>query len=288
MAGRALHTIMMPVRGDGKGEIVLAHAAIVARKFGARVRVVHCHPKPDDLMPFGVVIPQVLRRQIEEAAARNVDVTKDQLVEEFKAEAAKLGLLEQDYTPGVATARFLEYEGKQVDAVRFFGRLADLICVPKPDPSQNLGVNTLKSALFSSGRPVLICPESVPVLDGFLDHVAIGWNGSLEASRSVALSMPLIQAASTVTILSTGSTPHAATSEDLQRYFELKEVASGIRVFDAKKSVVGAQLLEEAQAAGAGTLVMGAFHDSYERESLFGGNSQAVVEGAEIPVVMAH
>ena len=70
MTASALHTIMVPVRGDGKGDNVLAHAAVLAKRFGARVRVVHCHPKADDLMPYGVVIPAVLRRQIEEATDR--------------------------------------------------------------------------------------------------------------------------------------------------------------------------------------------------------------------------
>jgi nucleotide-binding universal stress UspA family protein len=52
--------------------------------------------------------------------------------------------------------------------------------------------------------------------------------------------------------------------------------------------VVGLQLLEETDKAGAGVLIMGAYHDSYERESVFGGNSQAVVKHAKVPVVMVH
>ena len=45
--------------------------------------------------------------------------------------AHDLGLKIGDFEPNTATARFIEYEGKQVDAVRHFGRLADLICVPQ-------------------------------------------------------------------------------------------------------------------------------------------------------------
>lgn len=288
MANGLLHSIMLPVRGDGKGDNVMAHAAVLARRHGARVRVVHCHPRTDDMMPYGVVIPQFVREQIEDAARRNADATKDQLVQEFRDLAKKLDLAEQDFQPGKATTRFIEYEGKQVEAVRHFGRLADLICVPQPDPKTNLGQNTLKSALFSSGRPVLMCPHADPVNESFPDHVAIGWNGSLEASRAVALAMPLIGSASKVTILSSGASVHSATAEELQRHLELKGVASGIRTFKAQGGNVGAQLLEETSAAGAGMLVMGAYHDSYERESVFGGNSQAVVAKATIPVVLVH
>lgn len=279
---------MLPVRGDGKGGNVLAHAAVVARRFGARVRVVHCRPKPDDLMPFGVVIPQILRKQIEEAAERNADVTKDQLTAEFRELALGFGLGAQDHAPGKATARFIEYEGKQVDAVRHLGRLADLICVPQPDREQNLGANTLKAALFSSGRPVMMCPHADPVAEDFCDRIAVAWNGSLEATRAVALTMPLLEAASAVTILSTTSTEHAATADELRRYLELKNIAATVHVFRPARTVVGAQLLEECQSVGASVLVMGAYHDSYERETVFGGNSQAVVDGARFPVVFAH
>ena len=107
MTGATLHTIMVPVRGDGKGDNVFAHAAALAHKFGARVRVVHCHPKLADLMPYGVVVPQIMRRQIEEAAVRNVDATRDQLTEEFRVLARNLGIAEQYVEPCKPTARFI-------------------------------------------------------------------------------------------------------------------------------------------------------------------------------------
>jgi nucleotide-binding universal stress UspA family protein len=288
MAGTALHTIMLPVRGDGKGDNVMAHAAALAHRFGARVRVVHCHPKPDDLMPYGVVIPRMLRKQIEEVAQRNVDVTAEQLLKEFEGLADKLGLAVQDHEPGKPTARFIEYEGKQVDAVVHYGRVSDLICVPQPDRQQGLGVNTLKAALFSSGRPVMMCPERESVPQTLGEHLTIGWNGSLEATRAVAMAMPLIEAAKKVTILSSPSSDHAASPDQLQRYLELKGVGAEIRLFEPKGHHVGRQLLEETEAAGAGMLVMGAYHESYERESIFGGNSQIVVDEASIPVIFVH
>jgi nucleotide-binding universal stress UspA family protein len=288
MAGSGLHSLLVPVRDDGMGDNVLAHAAVLARRFSARVRVVHCHPKADDLMPYGVVIPRILRRQIEEAALRNVDVTKEKLLEEFRRLAETLGLKEQDHEPGLATARFIEYEGKQVDAVRHFGRLVDLICVPKPDRRQNLGTNTLKAALFSSARPVMMCPQNESLPGNFGDHVAIGWNGSLEASRAVALSMPLIEAAKDVSILTSGDTPHAATAEEFRRYLQLRGIASRIHSFKLHGKTAGLQLLEQCKEVDAGLLVMGAYHDSFERESVLGGNSQAVVDAATIPVVLTH
>ncbi len=290
MANTSIHSIMMPVRGDGKGDNVFVHAAALANRFGARVRVVHCHPKPDDMMPYGVVIPSVLRRQIEDAAHTSADTTRDQMIEEFQVLADKYGLTIGKPELGKPTARFIEYEGKQIDAVQRYGRLADLVCVAKPDPKLNLGINTLKSALFSSGRPVMICPDQEVSNADFADHVTIGWNGSLEATRAVAMAMPFIANAKSVTVLHTGdsSDEKYPGAEQLQRYLELRGIASNMRLFTASGRKVGRQLLSETKNAGAGLLIIGAYHDSYERESLFGGNSQAIVAEADIPVVLVH
>lgn len=290
MPSSRLHTIMLPVRGDGKGDAVFAHAAVLAKAFGARVRVVHCHSKPDDLMPYGAAIPAVMRKQIEGAAAANVDLTREQLLQEFLRQAEHFGLSVQDHAPGKPTARFIEYEGKQADAVQRYGRLSDLICVPKPDPKLNLGANTLKSALYSSGRPVMMCPDNRSVSPDFFEHVTVGWNGSLEATRAVAMTVPFLTRASRVTILSTGPAPtdQQPGAAQLQRYLELRGICSDIHTFEPAGKKVGAQLLTETKAVGAGLMVIGAYHDSYEREALFGGNSQAVVAEADFPVVMVH
>lgn len=285
MPAGAIHTLMMPVRNDGKGNNVLAHAAVLAKRFGARVRLVHCRPTAQDLMPFGVVMPRAMRADIEESAKRNADHEFDLMMEEFNGLTELFGLPQGDRVAGQASSIMVEYDGKQVDAVRHWGRLADMILVPQPEAG--LGVNTLKTALFSSGRPVMMCPEVAHVADDFADHVAIAWNGSLEASRAVALSMPLIEAAERVTILTGGTPNHTASPEDLAAYLAIRGVTAEVRRFDAK-GTVGNRLLEESREAGAGLMVMGAYHESYERESVFGGNSQAVVDSAKIPVVLVH
>ncbi|PWE33040.1 universal stress protein UspA [Maritimibacter sp. 55A14] len=282
-----IYTITLPVRGDGKGDNVFAHAAALARRFGAHVQVLHCRPTPEDLMPYGVVVPNFMRRQIEDAAKKASEVEEDKLREEFRELSVKLGLTEQDPDPGTATTGFVEYTGKQVDAVRHYGRLADLVCVPSPDRKRNLGENTLKSALYSTGRPVLICPQRDSIPDDLGSHVAIGWNGSLEATRAVAMAIPLIEAASKVTILTTGKEVHAATAEELVAYLALRGVSATVSRFE-RRGNIGRSLLELCKSEGADILVMGAYHESYERETIFGGNTQVVVDEATIPVVLVH
>jgi len=286
MAG-ALHTITLPIRGDGKGDNVFAHAATLAKGSGAHVRVLHCRVKAEDLMPFGMVIPGFMRKQIEDAVKRNSATEEDNLREEFKALAVELGLSEQAPEKGKATTSFVEYEGKQVEAVRHYGRLSDLVCVPQPDRRQNLGSNTLKSAIYSSGRPVMMCPPRDGAPETIGNHVAIGWNGSLEATRALASTMPLIKAALKVTILTTGKEIHAATAEELAEYLDLHGVIASVNRIE-RDGNIGRSLLKHAGTAGSDLLIMGAYHESYERETIFGGNTQVVVDEATMPVILVH
>jgi len=283
----ALHQIMLPVRGDGKGDTVFAHAAALTKRFGAHMQVVHCHPRPEDLMSYGVVVPGFLRNQLTDVANRMAEVNEETVRTRYLELVAQHGLVEDAPAMGRATTSFLEYTGKQMDAVKHHGRLADLICVPQPDKSSNMGFNTLKSAIFSSGRPVMMCPETDSVPADLGHHVALGWNGSLEATRALAQGMPLIEAAERVTILTTGSEPHATTAEELQAYLDVRGVTSTVNRFE-KKGSIGRSLLHLSGEAGADLLLMGAYHESYERETIFGGNTQVVVNEANFPVVLVH
>jgi nucleotide-binding universal stress UspA family protein len=287
MGKSTLHTIMMPVREDGRGPALFAHAVALAKRYNAHVRVVHCHPKPEDMMPYGVVIPTFLRKQLEEASQKRADYEQGYLRDKFIEDATRQGISVEPRAIGKPTAAFREYEGKQVEVVRHYGRLADIICVAKPCQDENLGYNTLKSALFSSGRPVMVCPDTEEVAPDIGSHVAIGWNGSLEASRAVALSMSLIEGADQVTILTGGKIEHTATPEEFRLYLAQRGITSQIKTFE-RSGNVGRTLLEKCAEVGANMLIMGAYHESYERESLLGGNSATIVAEATIPVVMVH
>lgn len=283
-----LYKILVPVRGDGKGDNVLAHAAALARRFNSHIVVAHCRARAEDMMPFGVPLPAFARDTFLKQAQVLADQVEEGMREELRVLAEKLGLTETDApTSDAATVEFVEEPGRMVDVIKHFGRLADLIAVPKPDRDRNVGSNSLKAALFRTGRPVLMCPPADTIPADLGAHLAIGWNGSMEASRAVALSLPLIGCASEVTVLSGGKgEPHGATAAELVNYLALRGVSAKIHTFDSRNP--GQALLDETRAIGASMLIMGAYGDSHERETLFGGNTQTVVDRAELPVVLVH
>ncbi|MFK7745093.1 MAG: universal stress protein [Roseobacter sp.] len=283
-----LRRILVPVRGDGMGEVVLSHAAMLAHRHKAHIVVAHCRPQPEEMIPYSVPLPAFMRKTIIEQASELSDQEEEGLREKLHEVAAKLDLVETDTPDGNrATLQFIEETGRMMDVVRHNGRLADLIVVAKPNRDRNLGTNTLKAGLFQTGRPVLMCPPNGEPPEDFGARIAIAWNGSLEASRTVSVTRDLADVAQEVTILSGGKgEPHGATTEELVAYYKLRGVNAQILRFDSRNP--GAALLEKTREVGAHLLMMGAYGVSHERETLLGGNTQAVVDNADIPVVLAH
>jgi len=236
------------------------------------------------MLPYGVPVPAFMKKQLTDSAQTLADEEEKTLRAEFGSLLGVFGLIEGQ---GGVSASWREAPGKQIDVIKTHGRLADLIVVAKPDRDRNLGANTLRAALFNTGRPVMMCPMEAEHPKSLCDHVAIAWNGSVEASRAVALTLPIIQSATTVRVLTAGEEIHGATSEDLLRYLQARGVTAGLEHFKENRSI-GESLLVRSRLVGADTLIMGAYHDSHERETVFGGNTQTVVDTAEMPVILVH
>jgi nucleotide-binding universal stress UspA family protein len=284
-----IRKILVPVRGDGKGDNVLAHAAALAHRFNAHIEVTHCRPRPEDLIPYGVPIPDALRRQLVQNSYELADQEEQGLRTELSALALKLGLDDSGQNIGQrATVSWIEEIGRQVDVIKRHGRLADVICVAKPDRDRNLGTNTLKAALFHSGRPVLMCPPAERVSERLGTSVALAWNGSAESARALSEGMRIICKAEKVHILTTGADAGPGTTvEDLVQYLRLHDVQPEVVRFTAGRSL-GQDLLAKTREVGADMMIMGAYGDSHERETLFGGNTQAVVDRGDLPVWFTH
>lgn len=283
--------ILVPVRGDGKGENVLAHAAAVARRHNSHIEAVHCRARPDDLIPYGVVVTRGLREQIARHAKEVGDAEEASLRKLFDALMNRFGLeiVPEGTVPprDHATARWWEEDGRQIDVIKSHGRLADLVAVAKPDRDRGLGFNTLNAGLFNTGRPVLVCPPADKAPEVLGKRIAIAWNGSTEAARAVALALPLIQAADEVVILDGGVGDHGASGDELLGYLEIRGVSARRQPIEGGDNP-GRAILAAAKQAGADLLVMGAYSRSRELEAVFGGATQHVIDRCTIPVVMVH
>ncbi len=281
-----IKSILVPVRGDGMVATVLAHAAALARQHQAHVNVVHCRALPKDLVPQGVPLPEFARNVMLKQAAELANRQEDHLRGILHRLAQDYGLSEEGGA-GEAICTFTEERGRMADVVKHAGRLSDVIVLPKPQRERNLGQSSLKAALYGAGRPVLLCPGQTQPDESFLQHVAIGWNGSLPAARAVASSLEIVGAASRVSILTGGKVQlHGPEVDELASYYRLRGISADIVRFDGKDPAKG--LLGTCEEIGASLLIIGAYSHSHETEMLFGGNTARIVDNTNMPVLMAH
>jgi nucleotide-binding universal stress UspA family protein len=288
-----IRRILVPVRGDSKGEGVLDHAVALARRFAAHVDVLHCRARPEDMLPFGVSVPAILRKNILASAGTVADQEERKVRDLFDAycERHELTVVEGVGGPPGPEDRvslsWREESGKQAAVIALYGRLADLIAVAQPDRERNLGLNTLEAALLETGKPVLLCPPKPVETVGA--HIAVAWNASAEAARAVTIGLPVLAAADSVTVvaLSDGAEKPLGP-EALKDYLAGHGIAAEVETEKSKATAVGGALLKIAKGRGADLLLMGAYGQSRRRELVMGGVTQHIIDHADLPVLLTH
>jgi nucleotide-binding universal stress UspA family protein len=169
-----------------------------------------------------------------------------------------------------------------------WGRAFDLILVGRPLPDAVApSMAALETALFESGRPLLIAPPKPP--EGLGERIAIAWNGSTETARAVALAMPFLERARQVTVVGIqGGTLPGPSAADLARNLSRHGLPVALRDAPLAGRSIGQAMLDEAAAAGADLVVKGAYTQSRLRQMIFGGATSHFLARAELPVLMAN
>src|SRR5918996_4425349 len=133
-----IRTILVPIRGDGRGESVLDHALALGRRFNAHLTVVHCRPRPEDMLPYGVYVPTSFRRQVTSWAMGLAEDEEVRLKALFKEYCSRHDLAVVEDSAAApkdrVSASWEEATGKQAAIVAVRGRLADLVAVAQPEP----------------------------------------------------------------------------------------------------------------------------------------------------------
>src|SRR3546814_17917270 len=140
-----LRTILVPVRGDGKGEGVLDHALSLAKRYNAHLEVLHCRQQPGDMI-YGVMVPEGLRETIRASANAAADEEEAKVRKLFEDYCAKRDIAVVEKSPGPGgsvSARWREANGQQAEARGLGRRPGERIVVARPDRDRNRGVHTL-------------------------------------------------------------------------------------------------------------------------------------------------
>ncbi len=167
------------------------------------------------------------------------------------------------------------------------GRLFDMIVMARPD-SKDGGADSaaLEAALFDTARPVLIAGRKpLAVADA---HVAVAWDASREAARSVGAALPFLRLAKRVTAIAVTDTPGADGLEDLARYLGSHAIQPQLHPVPREECSIAETLHHAISEMAADLTVMGAYGHSVIGEFLFGGVTRDMLKDQHIPLFLAH
>jgi nucleotide-binding universal stress UspA family protein len=211
-----------------------------------------------------------------------------------QAEAAR-GFFEEVVTRSSLSAEWRVASGYPALQAALHARYADLTILGQIDPGDPwspLLHPAPEEVTLAAGRPVLVVPY-VGNFENVGRRVLVGWDGSREATRAVADAMPLLTAASSVTVMTVDAQKDGSGHGELPGADIALHLARHGVVVDVERTVsagigIGNTLLSRAGDLDIDLLIMGAYGHSRVRELLLGGVTKTVLASAIVPVLMAH
>ncbi len=280
MAYKTLFTTVT-ADADGAGSVAVLDAAVaLARAWDAHLDVLALGVDRTQIGYYyagasAMIYQQTLERAQEEAADQE--------------KAARTRLTPEDIRWSIDTA--VVQLGGLGGVVAQRARFADLAVMPRPYGKGRGAENeaATEAALFDADTPVLVVPEGAPLDFG---RVVIAWNQGAEALRAVRRALPILKAAQAVNIAVIDPPAHGPERSDpggqlstwLSRHGVRAEVSVLARTLPRTSDVIARHVADQA----ADLLVMGAYGHSRFREAILGGTTRNTLEGATVPVFMAH
>jgi nucleotide-binding universal stress UspA family protein len=227
----------------------------------------------------GYIPPEVI-----EAQQRDSEAAAKAALDSFAAAASRAGIAAEP----VKVAASFAGAGEQFGLI---ARRFDLVVVGQGEPDKDNGEELIaESALFESGRPVIVVPyiQKAPLK---LDRVMVCWDGSRAAARAIGDAMPILERAGQVELVIAGNErgkrdeiPGVDMGQHLARHgltVDVKRISGGdIDVADA--------LLSHAADANIDFVVMGGYGHSRLREFVLGGVTRSILRAMTTPTLMSH
>ncbi len=286
-----IKTILACVSSADSGRSALECACLLARRCNAHVEVLHVRADPRSLVPYtGEGMDGSMIEEIMDVTEREGGERAFQAKQMFNEFCATQGITVTDTPSMVAepTISWQEVSGREDEVVAVRGRLFDLVVVGRSVKDSALpSPITLEAALLDTGRPILVAPPTAPTAAGH--SIAVAWESSLEAARSISYAMPLLAAAGSVMLLSPEPVePPSIPVEDLVQRLAWSGIGATVTKFDVTNLEIGSAFLTQACTVGADLLVKGAYSRSRLRQMILGGRTRHIITNAELPVLLSH
>lgn len=284
-----IKTILLPLGEKDRNEDLLDAALTTAKRCNAHLDVLHIEPDAESLLPYATIgLSESMRESVRTAALQQHSEATRALQQIVDKACVRNGvsMARRGEYAGKVSADWLVETGSQTELVAQFGRLADLIIVPRPE-RVSPPPRTVNAALRETGRPVLILPPGS--FESIGNRIAIGWNGSKEAAQAVAAARPILREAGAITVLTTEKRQkRRPNGDDLLTYLSCHGITATLSIMDIRSRSVPQALLANARELDSDLLVLGGYSRHRLREVIMGGVTRHLLAESDIPILMVH
>lgn len=149
----------------------------------------------------------------------------------------------------------------------------------------------IETVLFDARLPVLLLPAGIKA-PAAPRRVVLAWDESIEALTAARKALPLLRQADQVRVVIIDPPQHGPDRSDpggrLCQMLARHGISCEIDILSKTLPRVSDVLKRHARDMDADLIVMGAYGHSRFREAVLGGTTRNMLEGAELPVFLAH
>lgn len=287
----AIRKILCLLDGGEGSEAVLRTALALGETQEAYVEALHVSIDPQHAVPLAADgMTATMIEDIIETVRQESEKRAEAAAEVYARRVSNAGLptieAGSEVPEGFAVA-YRTLQGREHEVVAGRGMLFDLLVVTRQHgEGEPPATPTLESAIMETGRPVLVAPTTPPEAIG--SHVAFAWRATVPGVHALAAALPIMKAAKKVTVITVDEGGVGADPGDVVGYLAYHGIRAEAKPVRGGGREAGQAILEEATAAGADMLAMGAYAHSRLRQLILGGVTRTVLRSASLPLMLAH
>ncbi len=281
-----MKTILVPFYDDDIAQSALSTSWLIAERFSSYVEALFVMRPPQIFDGEGIALAGSYMTQLKDEERRLAESAHQRF--QSVIESRGVPIAEVSTPAEGVTAGWRETEGLEGQVIGDYGRLFDLIVIGRNFGQPWIDWSVMcEAALFETGRPVLVAGSQMPSSIG--ERIVVAWNGSTETARCIALSMPFLERADSVVVLTVeGWQVPGPGGDQVSAHLQRNGITATARAVASGSRSVGEAILDETKDLNADLIVKGAYTHSRLRQLVFGGATRHLLNNTPIPLLMAH
>jgi len=274
-----MRVILVPVADRPECARALNTAFELGKKLNASVSGCHVRPhKESDLTLSSEFAAAAWRKKSTAKAPAAAETLYKKIAEEHGYEMISHARAE----PG---AMWAERVGSPDKVMGIVGPIVDLIVVSRPKRPNGVARVFVDTALMRGSCPVLLLPQTGRGKLG--ERICIAWDQGPRVARTVKASIPLLQQAAEITIVTCGPEDRPGPKASQLRAY-LKHWGIKAKHVRTRGRHIESELMDACQEAKADLIVSGAYSRQRWYEKVLGGTTEFLIHDARLPVLMQH